>query len=263
MRKIWIITYWIVIAAYMAVVSGFVSGRLEDKICEMINITIIDSLNNRFVSQADVMDMLLSSDADLLGYPINRINTRKLEEMLRTEPFIKKAKIYKTVNGALNADIAQRRPVLRVINRHGESYYIDEEGFILPLSEKFTSRTLVANGNISEPFIAGSTRTVFDSGENDSKRDRVINDLYELAMFIAGSGLWSAQISQIYVNNNYEYELIPRVGAHVIILGDASGYEKKFRKLEALYFYGLNNEGWNKYEIINLKYENQVVCTKR
>ncbi len=263
MRKIWIIAYWIVIAAYMAVASGFVSGRLEEKICDMINITIIDSMHNRFVTQDDVMDMLLSGDADLLGYPISRINTRELQKMLSTEPFIKRAELYKTVNGALNADITQRRPVLRVLNRHGESYYLDEEGFILPLSEKFTSRTLVANGNISEPFIAGSTKTVFNTGENVSKRDRVILELYELAMFITGSELWSAQISQIYVNSNYEYELIPRVGAHVIILGDASGYEKKFRKLEALYFYGLNNEGWNKYEIINLKYENQVVCTKR
>ncbi len=263
MKRLWIIVFWIGVFTYLIVVSGFISSRQNTRICERINVAITDSLYNRFVSQDDIMDMLLETHFDLLGYPMGAINTRELEHMLRSEPFIKRAEIYKTVNGALNTDIEQRRPILRVINRQGESYYIDNEGVMLPLSDKFTSRTLVANGHISEPFIAGSARSVFEAGEQSARRDRVILDLYELALFISGSELWSAQIAQIYVNNKYEFELIPRVGAHVIILGDASDYEKKFRKLEALYFYGLNNKGWNNYEIINLKYENQVVCTKR
>jgi hypothetical protein len=54
-----------------------------------------------------------------------------------------------------------------------------------------------------------------------NKRDAVIFDVFNLAAFISGSELWNAQIAQIYVNNKYELELIPRVGAHVIYLGSA------------------------------------------
>ena len=263
MRKVRIMLLWLGIIAYMIFVLGFVSGKMNERVCERISVNIIDSLTNRFVTQEDILDILLESESKILGYPLSTINTRNLEKLIVDEPFIKSAGLYKTVNGALNVDIQQRRPILRVINRQGKSYYLDQEGFILPVSEKFTSRVLVANGYISEPFIEESTRSIFDTEVPGNRRNSVIYDLYKLASFISGSDLWSAQIAQIYVNGKYEYEMIPRVGAHVIYLGDARDYEAKFRKLEALYLYGLNNKGWNNYEIINLKYENQIVCTKR
>ena len=263
MRKMRIMLLWLGIIAYMIFVLGFVSGKMNEQICERISVNIIDSLTNRFVAQEDILNILLESESRILGYPLSTINTRNLEKLIADEPFIKSAGLYKTVNGALNVDIQQRRPILRVINRQGKSYYLDQEGFILPVSEKFTSRVLVANGYISEPFIEESTISIFDIEVPGNRRNSVIYDLYKLASFISGSDLWSAQIAQIYVNGKYEYEMIPRVGAHVIYLGDARDYEAKFRKLEALYLYGLNNKGWNNYEIINLKYENQIVCTKR
>lgn len=263
MRKMRIMLLWLGIIAYMIFVLGFVSGKMNEQVCERISVNIIDSLTNRFVAQEDILNILLESESRILGYPLSTINTRNLEKLIADEPFIKSAGLYKTVNGALNVDIQQRRPILRVINRQGKSYYLDQEGFILPVSEKFTSRVLVANGYISEPFIEESTRSIFDIEVPGNRRNSVIYELYKLASFISGSDLWSAQIAQIYVNGKYEYEMIPRVGAHVIYLGDARDYEAKFRKLEALYLYGLNNKGWNNYEIINLKYENQIVCTKR
>jgi len=53
------------------------------------------------------------------------------------------------------------------------------------------------------------------------------------------------------------------VGAHIIEFGDINAHEEKFDKLYALYSQGLKREGWNKYIRINLKYKEQVVCTKR
>jgi cell division protein FtsQ len=81
--------------------------------------------------------------------------------------------------------------------------------------------------------------------------------------FISNDDLWNAQFVQLYLNRENEYELIPRVGAHIILLGDMENFSYKLRKLKALYLKGLNKKGWNNYEQINLKYSNQVVCTKR
>ena len=81
-------------------------------------------------------------------------------------------------------------------------------------------------------------------------------------MYITHDKFLKAQIGQIYVNEFNEFELIPRIGSHVILLGKAEDLDDKFRRLYAFYRFGLNKIGWNKYSVINIKYKNQVVCSK-
>ena len=84
-----------------------------------------------------------------------------------------------------------------------------------------------------------------------------------MALFIDDNPFWKKQIEQLYVNSKQEYELIPRVGAHLILLGEADEFDRQLDQLWAFYQQGLNNVGWNRYEIINLKFRNQIVCTKK
>jgi len=84
-----------------------------------------------------------------------------------------------------------------------------------------------------------------------------------LAKFVDQSEFWKAQLVQIYVNEDNEIELIPRVGSHRILIGDVENLEEKFNKLMLFYEKGLSKTGWNEYSIINLKFKDQVVCTKR
>ena len=71
------------------------------------------------------------------------------------------------------------------------------------------------------------------------------------------------QIEQIYVNENTDIELVPKTGEHEIVLGDVNDLKDKFNKLMIFYLKGLNNLGWDVYKKINLKYKNQVVCSKK
>ena len=92
----------------------------------------------------------------------------------------------------------------------------------------------------------------------------VLDDIYELAKYLASDSLMSGLITQAYVNEEREIELYPAVGNQKIIFGDATGIEDKFEKLKTFYKEGLNSiNNWNKYSTINLKYKNQVVCTKK
>jgi cell division protein FtsQ len=75
--------------------------------------------------------------------------------------------------------------------------------------------------------------------------------------------LWDAQIAQIYVDDKHEIELIPRVGSHRILLGDADSLETKFSNLLAFYKQAIPKVGWDAYKVINIKYANQVVGVKR
>ncbi|MCC7233328.1 MAG: cell division protein FtsQ, partial [Bacteroidia bacterium] len=87
--------------------------------------------------------------------------------------------------------------------------------------------------------------------------------VFRVADFLQNHPFWEAQIEQIYVNEKGELELIPRVGSHSVLIGEGKDLEKKFENLFLFYKEGLNKTGWNQYSIINLKYENQVVCTKK
>jgi cell division protein FtsQ len=87
--------------------------------------------------------------------------------------------------------------------------------------------------------------------------------LLPLISFINENTFWSSQIDQIYVGVNGELSMIPRVGDQVIIFGTPEDFEVKFRNLKALYTEGFKSGGWNRYSMINAKFLNQIVCTKK
>ena len=71
------------------------------------------------------------------------------------------------------------------------------------------------------------------------------------------------QIEQICVFPNKEVELIPRVGRFRIVLGALDDFEEKLNKLRLFYDQAIPKVGWDKYSVIDLKYKNQIVCTKK
>jgi len=111
---------------------------------------------------------------------------------------------------------------------------------------------LAANGFIDEPF----------SGKIDTLHTEIAREVFATANFIRKDSLWDAQIGQIYVNQDHEIELIPRVGSQRILLGNADSLDAKFRNLLAFYKKALPQVGWDAYKTINIKYANQVIGVK-
>ncbi len=207
--------------------------------------------------------MLYKSRINILGERVANIRLKDIEENLKQYQIIKMAEVYITENGTLHVDIRQRNPFVRIFNNYGQSYYLDDEGNILPVVQSFSPHVLVVNGHITEPFNPLRTKNIF-SVKHDSldRQQRCIYDIFRIARFINNDDFWKSQIVQIYVNQTREFELIPRVGSHIIDFGRTDQMEEKFYKLKLLYIQGFNQLGWNLYSRINLKYENQIVCIK-
>jgi len=72
----------------------------------------------------------------------------------------------------------------------------------------------------------------------------------------------NALTEQLVVDEKKDVCIIPKLGHHKIILGDAEDIENKFKRLEIFYKQGMPPEGWNIYKEINLKYKDQVVAKK-
>lgn len=264
MKKLKNILVWFFLTAYLAVAMSFVKERRSKILCHDIKVEILDSAYNGFITATDIEDYFHETDMNVIGTSVEQINTKQLERNLKRYASVKNAEVYVTLDGDIRVEIDQRNPIVRVINKRGQSYYIDQEGTVMPLSSKYSSHVLVANGYIVEHFEVGRTREIYCNTEDeDWEKNHLVCDLYNLSKFIYEDEFWRAQIEQVYVNDEYEFELIPRVGAHIIYLGTIENYEIKFRNLRALYEQGLNTVGWNIYDKINLKFENQVICTKR
>jgi cell division protein FtsQ len=264
MKKLKKILSWLLMMLYILVMLIFISARSKDIKIDKIAVVVKNDDQNRFVSEKDIIRIFKNENINLIGAQLESVDINHIEEALSHQPSVKHADVYRNPNGEIGVKIEQRFPVLRVINDNQESYYIDAEGTVMPLSTRYTAHVVIANGHIHEPF----TNHVGENLARDRKGEYVssgelLPDLYQLVTFIDNDRFWKAQIEQIYVNEDKEFELIPRVGNHVIILGSTDKIDIKFRNLRALYEDGFSKDGWNKYRIINLKYDNQIVCTKR
>ena len=260
MKRILYILFWMAVVAYYFLALGFVSERRHDQICTTLKINVVDSARSRFVTAKDIFQMVDNRNQKLTGVRFDNINIPGLEQRLGEYAPIRRANIYKTINGTVHIDVMQRTPVLRIINHYGDNFYLDERGDILRHSSRYCAHVLVANGYI---YLRPEQKNynVLTAANAPEKRN-IMRELFELAGYINNDRFWKAQIQQIYVNEDGEFELIPLVGAHVIIFGTFDKPDVKFSNLEAFYRNGLNVKGWNSYNVINLKYEGQIVTKK-
>jgi cell division protein FtsQ len=250
MRRILKILTWIGIAAWFVVILGFVSGESDQVLCTHIDVVVSDTVNSKFVTDTDVRAMFRAEELLLQGYPLKEINTRELENLLEKNPYIKGAEVSTDVSGRMEIRLEQSVPLVRIMPDGREGFYLDTEGEVLPLSGQFVPHIFLVSGNIAFP----------DEEAGGSKQ---LEDIYRFCTHVSAHPFWKEQIVQLYVNRRGEYELIPRVGAHQILMGSMEQWEIKLRNLELLYQQGLSAYGWNNYSTINLKYTNQVICTKR
>ncbi len=260
-RKIVHIVVWLLILSWFIIGLGIVSDKNEEIMCKGINVEVSDSLKVQFVTSAHVREMIGRTNIDIQGYPVFRTNIHLLELDLEKNPYIENTEVYTTVTGDMYIEVEQRRPVIRVMPQGRAGYYIDSKGVFLPLSSSYSPMVLLLTGNLSIP------EHIRDTGlhQRDSLDPEYsyLFDVLDFARYIEDHPFWKQQIVQVYRDLRGEYELIPRIGAHQILFGTMDNFEEKLRNLKLLYEQGFQKYGWNDYNKINLKYSNQVICTKR
>jgi cell division protein FtsQ len=251
---------WAIVLLYLSAATGFVTSKNEGLLCNKINIVIKDSTDAWFLKGKDIVKLLDKKGVKYLGVPLSKINLIQVENAITSNQIVKVCKAFTGINGSLSIEVIQREPIVRIFDASGHGYYIDREGNIVTLSTRFSPHILVVNGDIQTPFVIGKPININNMGDSDGEQK--LKNIFALAKFISDDKLWNSQIEQVYINRAGEFELVPRVGPHLILLGDIDDYAEKFEKLEIFYKEGLNNLGWNHYSKINLKFKDQIVCTK-
>ncbi len=263
--KIVRISFWVLLVAGLTTIFSFVQKQENESLCKKVNIMVVrDPMRqNYFVDEDDIRKLIAKQFGQVENTPLKNIDVNYLERIIYANPWVSRADVYLSIDGVVSIEIEQRQPILRIINEKDESYYMDTQGKLMQWSPNFTARMLIASGSIKEGFAEWSKVSGSELMNNDTLKTRtVLDDLYSMASFILADEFWSAHIEQIYVNEGGEIELVPAVGNHKIIFGGSDEMSEKFWKLKTFYKEGLNYTGWENYDTLNLKFNNQVVCTK-
>lgn len=244
----------LMVYVFMAMIS-FNKPDESHKRCSEVNIQIADQNSNGFLSAAEVKKILVSNRMYPLNTKMTDVQPRQIEDLLCRSPFVNTAQCYKTQNNHVCISITQRLPIIRIKSQNGDDYYIDDKGGIMPNS-KYTSDLIIATGNINKWFARNYISLVADE--------------------IMANDLWKNMIEQINVLPDRGIELVPRIGDHIVYIGNIPQskvlsrrrelvkdfIDRKLSRLEKFYKYGLSQVGWNKYPYISLEFDNQIICKK-
>lgn len=229
-------------SGYILFASFYFSEGRQDMSCKSLQVVVKDSLEKHFISESDLVGLLKKKQLDPRNKPMKSINTELIEEELLKNEMISDIQAYKTPSGIIKLEVIQKMPILRILSANG-NYYVDNQGTTMPISSRYVAYVPVVSGYVEKSFA--------------------VSDLYKFALFLQENEFWNDQIEQIYVHSDREVELVPRVGNHRIMLGTLDGFEEKLEHLKLFYEQAIPKMGWEKYSMINLKYKNQIVCTKK
>jgi cell division protein FtsQ len=255
---------WLIFIGVIGVFLGFAEEKRKAIICNQIQVDIMDSTGAYFVEPKDIESMLKQRAQPILGFKSEALPLEKIEKQIKNIPSIRETQVYTTLDGVLHILVYQRNPIIRIVNRENDSYYIDNEGVFFPLSDKYSAHVTIASGELRESYAIRYKHNA--KLINDSTFDSphyFTDDLFTLAKFLHTDSFYKSFIEQVYINKNKEIELIPKMGTFTILLGDITNLEDKFTNLSAFIRLALPRTGWDTYSIINLKYKNQIVCTKK
>jgi len=265
MKKTLSILIWISVILLITVAWFFTKKHYDEKPCTKVNIKINYNSDGRksdvFLTYDDIRTFIRNRFDSLKGKPMGEINIEELELKTEEIPYVLDADAFKSINGEVSLNIKQRRAIVLVIDNKGNKYYIDEVGGIIPVRQGYPANVLVCNGNIPAFEFYGKHNN--KAYKDSIIQNTILKDVYDLSKDIYDDEFYRKEITQLYLNPKNEFEMTPLVGRFRIIFGKNKNREDKFEKLKAFYLQARNHAAWGKYKTLNLKYKDQIVCTKK
>lgn len=235
----------------LTMLMSLVSKKDEAQQCRSLKVVVEGK--ETFIDQHDISKMIDQKFGAVVGRDLKSIKVQQIEEELEKLPYVSNAEVHLDMDGTVQVNVQQREVVLRVINKVGREYYVDRTGKKVPVTLKYVPHVMVANGNITEGYK--QPLEVVES--------KLVQDLMTVVDHVRGDELWENQIVQIYVNEQRDIELVPRVGKEILVIGSADSLAYKLRRLEVYYKNILPKVGSEAYEKVNVKYGGQIICERK
>ena len=188
---------------------------------------------------------------------IATVDMMKIQKLLDGNPWIEKASAYIGLNDTLIIKAKEFEPVLRVFNHDKRSVYVTREGVIFPASPQYSPHVIVASGNYNFPAPRKNSLVTDSVYANTG-----LNEALAIALAIEKDTFLTGSIGQIYRNEDRDYEVVVNNLPAKVIIGQTDALDEKLERLAILLEKFNGTEELNAYKTLNLKYNNQIVCTK-
>jgi cell division protein FtsQ len=228
---------------------AFAERKQGGSVCKNISVEINNLNENHFLDEADVLQLVEGSGETIKGIGIDRINLKQIEKKLKYDKHILDAELFGDLKGNLIVNVELRRPIARIVQKDAPDAYIAEDGVIMPVSEKYTSRVVLISGYV-KPLLESEDLNKTEEGKQ----------LMEMIEYVNADRFWSAQVAQLDIERDGKINIFPQVTGQRVEFGRAENIETKFKKLMIFYKEILPTRGWTKYERVNLEYEGQVIA---
>lgn len=243
-----------VIAAFWALVilslMAFVDKRQSLKICQKTRINIDNEYKNHFIEDEDVINLMTKNEKEnLVGEMHSFINLKELELRVLSHGFVENVVVSKDINGGIDVKVTQYQPIARISLPNGNDKYISSGGKILPVSDRFTARVIVIGGPYNNKLV-----------QNDWTEDSLRTPYFTFINKVLSDDFLKVLVSSVHVDRYGEINIYPQVGNQIIEYGYPTNQDVKFAMIHAFYKKIIPNKGWNKYNRVSLKYQNQIIC---
>lgn len=214
-----------------------------------LHVTIANQQELSNLQTKDYLQWLFDKkQGGLVGHLLKEIDLAKIEEQAELHPWVKSAEVYVDNQNVLTVEIEERKPIARIFNQNGISYFLDEDLKMMPV--------LKGRTNFNVPVF-----TNVKNFNNDSLERVTNSQIAYLAKVIEKDSFWNAQITQVDVLPKNQFQLIPLLGEDQrIIFGDTSRAEEKLEDLMAFYEQVIPKIGWDTYKTLDLRFKDQIVA---
>ncbi|MBQ9822359.1 MAG: hypothetical protein IJM58_09570 [Muribaculaceae bacterium] len=217
-------------------------GKSQGELCSAIEVEVINADSTSFVTPQGVLSDLKGQGIEVIGQHMGEIDASSIEEALRKSPYLENADCVKCQDGRLLIRVSQLVPVMRVFDGDA-SYYVNRAGKRMGASSFYHCDVPVVQGHFTRKYPATRLLPLIDFIEKDS--------------------LLHSLVTMFQVNDTNNIIIVPNFSGHVVNIGNVTGFENKFAKLKLFYGEVLPKKGWNTYDTISVKWNHQVVATKR
>ena len=239
-----LIQYSILIILAVALTAGILWAREKSRgeLCTSVDVEVINADSTSFVTPQGVLTDLKGQGIKIVGKHMGDINASDIEEALKVSPYLENADIVKCQNGKVLIRVSQLVPVMRVFDGE-DSYYMNKAGKRMAATTYYHCDVPVVQGHFTRKYPATRLLPLIDYVENDS--------------------LLHSLVTMYQVRDTNNIIIVPDISGHVVNIGNADGFENKFAKLKLFYREVLPKRGWNTYDTISVKWNHQIVATRR
>lgn len=252
---IWNVIFGIIVVTALVLALMLRSEEQNKLRCSNVVVNIKSASPYRFVSDSSVKMWI--ADIPTTQTPLTSVDLHAIEQRLAMESYVDSVEVSADMDGVVYINITQTNPILRIKSESGHDFYIDSSLKILQIEPHCQTNLPIITGNMEFGFPTDYFGAL--DVENHQREREELKNIVNFVEYVHNDDFLSKLIVQIYLKNQNEIEIIPRIGNQIIVFGGYEDYPRKLDKIKRFYLNSFSHKWWKEANTINVKFNDQVI----